>query len=123
MNVPYKDPEKAREACRAYYHRSEATREKVQIRKRERVERNKKFVYAWLQNHPCVDCKEDDPIVLEFDHLGDKAGEIYQMAADGLALQRIECEIAKCEVVCANCHKRRTARRSGSWKYNLAWLG
>jgi hypothetical protein len=61
----------------------------------------------------CADCGEDDPIVLEFDHLdaGTKSGDIATMAAG--SWDALEAELAKCEVVCANCHRRRThARRT-----------
>ena len=71
-------------------------------------------VFEYLREHPCADCGEDDPVVLEFDHLRDKAGNISQMAQRKMRWERIEAEIAKCEVVCANCHRRRTAER-GAW--------
>ena len=67
---------------------------------------------SFLREHPCVDCGESDPVVLEFDHLGDKKFGI----ADGIRnrnWQDVLDEIAKCEVVCANCHRRRTAKRGG----------
>jgi len=63
--------------------------------------------------HPCVDCGEPDPVVLEFDHLERKAFDIGQ-ALPYRNWQSILDEISTCEVVCANCHRRRTARRKGS---------
>jgi hypothetical protein len=68
------------------------------------------FLLAYFKEHPCTDCGEDDPLVLEFDHVGEKAFNIAQ----GLLRRKWEtliAEIAKCEVVCANGHRRRTARR------------
>ncbi|OZE35613.1 hypothetical protein CH259_16425 [Rhodococcus sp. 05-2254-4] len=51
--------------------------------------------------------------VMQFDHLGDKHFNIGQMGpTSGRA--RLVAEIAKCEVVCANCHAERTFRRSRS---------
>ena len=35
------------------------------------------------------------------------------MRASGWSLQKIQEEITKCEVVCANCHRIRTATRAG----------
>ena len=72
-----------------------------------------KFLLEYFREHPCVDCRERDPVVLEFDHLRDKCFCI----GEGLShrnWQSILDEIAKCEVVCANCHRRRTARRRGA---------
>ena len=71
------------------------------------------YLIDYFQTHPCVDCGERDPIVLEFDHLRDKSFAIGQ-ALHGYRWQTILDEIAKCEVVCANCHRRRTARRRGA---------
>ena len=62
--------------------------------------------------HPCVDCGETDPVVLEFDHLREKLFDIGRGIRDK-NWDLLLAEIAKCEVVCANCHRRRTARRGG----------
>jgi hypothetical protein len=58
------------------------------------------------------DCGETDPLVLEFDHLGDKSFNIAKGIRDH-SWQSVLDEIRKCEVVCANCHRRRTALRGG----------
>jgi hypothetical protein len=68
------------------------------------------YLIKHFETHPCVDCGETDPVVLEFDHLRDKSFAIGQ-ALSKASWQRILDEIQKCEVVCANCHRRRTARR------------
>lgn len=61
----------------------------------------------------CVDCGADDPLVLEFDHPveGSKAGDVARMVWDGTSAARVEVELAKCDVVCVNCHKYRTYSR------------
>jgi len=52
-------------------------------------------------------------MVLEFDHVGPKHGNLSDLVAHGYSLTRLAVEVAQCEVVCANCHRRRTfARRS-----------
>jgi len=71
------------------------------------------LMWAYLASHPCVDCGETDPVVLEFDHTRDKAHNVSAMAAGGWVWTRIEEEIAKCEVRCANCHRRKTAKAQG----------
>ena len=64
----------------------------------------------------CVDCAEADIIVLQFDHVrGVKVCNVTDMIRNGTAWQKFLDEIAKCEVVCSNCHIRRTADRSGLW--------
>ena len=70
------------------------------------------YLVAFLREHPCVDCGETDPIVLEFDHLRDKRFSISKGVLDRSWESVLE-EIGKCDVVCANCHRRRTAKRGG----------
>ncbi len=81
--------------------------------KRQREERKKRI---WeLKSKPCEDCKvQFPPWVMEFDHLDGslKIEEISTMNRNGRSWKKIEEEISKCEVVCANCHKERTYRRS-----------
>lgn len=59
----------------------------------------------------CADCGERDPIVLEFDHRDGsmKENNIGDAHHRGWSLERLLLEAAKCDVVCANCHRRRTA--------------
>lgn len=56
----------------------------------------------------CVDCGERDLDVLQFDHV--RGAKKFTIASNR-SIARVRDEIAKCEVVCANCHSRRTARR------------
>ncbi len=62
---------------------------------------------------PCVDCVETDPLVLELDRRESKLFTISKGLRDH-NWQAVIDELAKCDVVCANCHRRRTARRGGS---------
>jgi hypothetical protein len=105
--------------CRSAYHREhyEANRQRYidQARERKqalRIERTS-YLLSFFSTNPCVDCGEADPVVLEFDHLGSKSFNIGQ-ALSYRSWQSILDEIEKCEVVCANCHRRRTARRNGT---------
>ncbi len=76
----------------------------------DRLYRNRLFIYEYLKEHSCVDCLESDPIVLEFDHVrGKKKAPISQLVAQCFALNTIKKEIEKCEVRCANCHRRKTS--------------
>lgn len=79
--------------------------------------RNQKRMLEYLREHPCVDCGEADPRVLDFDHSkGDKTREVGVFVSSGYRWQRIEEEIAKCVVRCANCHRRKTAVDFGWYK-------
>lgn len=80
-------------------------------------ERNRQHVFDYLTTHPCVDCGEPDPIVLDFDHVrGEKDGNVSKMALNGVALAKLQAEIDKCDVRCANDHRRATAQRAGQWR-------
>jgi hypothetical protein len=70
------------------------------------------YLVAFLRDHPCIDCGATDIVVLEFDHLRDKKFNVGQGIWDR-NWESVLDEMAKCEVVCANCHRRRTARRGG----------
>lgn len=68
------------------------------------------FICEYLSSHPCVDCGENDPNVLEFDHVrGKKHNTISRLKASSRAA--VEREIKKCVVRCANCHRRKTAKQ------------
>jgi hypothetical protein len=74
-------------------------------------------LFHYLLEHPCVDCGENDILVLEFDHVdGVKDREISSMI-NRRGWQSILKEISKCEVRCANCHKRRHAKASLTRKF------
>jgi len=74
------------------------------------------MVHDHLRTHPCVDCGETDIQLLEFDHID---GAAKQMAISTMIGRRntqvLLAEIAKCDVCCVNCHRRRTAER-GNWR-------
>lgn len=70
-------------------------------------------LWEYLVVHPCVDCAEPDPIVLEFDHVerSKKRASVAFLARSGYPWSTVLNELAKCEVRCANCHRRRTAEQ------------
>ena len=114
--------------CRKAYHREHYLANKktyvdqARTRKQTLARERTGFLLEYFVEHPCVDCGETDPVVLEFDHLRDKAFDIGQ-ALPYRAWATILEEIAKCEVVCANCHRRRTARRAGTVRMRLSQSG
>lgn len=97
-----------------------------QKNKRESQERYKQrradsqlFVYEYLCTHPCVGCGESNPLVLEFDHIKEKKYAISRMISDGFNRKSIQREIEKCEVRCANCHRKKTAKDQNWFIYRF----
>lgn len=85
--------------------------------KEERRRSDVRWVRDYLSAHPCVDCGENDPVVLEFDHVrGTKDASIAKVLGSW-SRERLEAEIAKCEVRCANCHRKRTAKQLNYYDY------
>jgi hypothetical protein len=105
-----------RDCFKAYYAEQRARHcKRNNALKAARVAEAQAFVLDHLREHPCVDCGEPDPIVLEFDHLGAKRADVSTLVRRGIQLRILATEIARCDVVCASCHRRRTARR-GRWR-------
>ena len=96
------------------------TKEKMYEWQRRHRRRNKERLLEYLLVHPCVDCGEPDPIVLEFDHVtGEKRFQIGDAVSGSTrSWSLIFSEIEKCEVRCANCHKRKTCRQLGHTSKN-----
>lgn len=82
--------------------------------RKRRQATNRSLLIEYLSSHPCVDCGESDAVVLEFDHFGEKKRAISQMIASN-TWENILLEIEKCEVRCANCHRRKTHTQFGYW--------
>lgn len=63
------------------------------------------------KSKPCMDCRQSYPhYVMDFDHRGDKKFSIGKRGSK-ISLRALLLEIAKCDVVCSNCHRERTYRR------------
>lgn len=63
------------------------------------------------KNRPCLDCKRRfPPYVMDFDHVrGDKKFNVSR--AHTVGINALREEMAKCDVVCSNCHRIRTHKR------------
>jgi hypothetical protein len=85
---------------------------------RQVTARYREKIAEYLVRHPCVDCGETNVACLEFDHrdASTKVADIATLLRYRHAWSRIEAEIEKCDVRCANCHRIVTAARSGSWR-------
>ena len=86
-------------------------------RARKRAKVGAARILEYLKTHPCIDCGETDPVVLEFDHLENKEFTLTSKRARSLKNESWLIEVAKCEIRCSNCHKKRHAKTNHSYKY------
>lgn len=110
--------------CNRIYNRAHYIKNRLNYRIKQKIWRAnfrkiiRLKIIEHFKTHPCVDCGEKDCSVLEFDHVkGDKKNNVASLIACDATWRIIEEEIDKCEVRCANCHKRRSAKQFGWYKY------
>ncbi len=76
--------------------------------KRARRGRLRQWVFTHkARSEGCIYCGEEDSRCLEFHHSDPESKDhtVGQMISDGYQLRKIRREIAKCEIVCRNCHR------------------
>lgn len=98
------DPEVVRAQARRYYH---SNKQKYYEKNRQR-RLSKEAAIRDLKAVPCMDCGvQYPPYVMDFDH---RPGEVKLFNVSGArrCLRVMLEEIAKCDVVCSNCHRERT---------------
>ena len=103
-----------RRAYDAAYHQRVKDRRRAQKRRRARELRA--FMDDLKRGKPCANCGQAyEPGVMQWDHRPGcvKVGNLSSMTPRVSRVRLLE-EIAKCELVCANCHARRTVRRRGA---------
>lgn len=89
--------------------------------KQIRIRTNQEKLFDYLDDMKCMDCGEPDSRVLQFDHVrGEKLANVAEMVGSGYAWESILEEIDKCDIVCANCHTKRTAKRGGFWRADVS---
>ena len=111
-------------ACQRVYSRAHYKRNKqdyiVRNRGRRGIERPRirAAILAYLTEHPCVDCGEPDILLLDFDHRdrSTKRALVSRLARSS-TVRVVMAEIAKCDVRCGNCHRRRTQAQL-NWRKN-----
>jgi len=112
MNNEEKKAAKAAAQKRWYEKNKEKHVANAMARKKAQAEIARLHIRKVKEDSGCVDCKTKYPYyVLQFDHLGDKEYTIADMVQSGYSVNTIDKEIAKCEIVCANCHAIRTHSR------------
>jgi hypothetical protein len=107
-----RDKEKQLAAGRRWYRKNP----QVYIDRNDRRRRDRIRWVRELKNAPCMDCDGRFPwYVMDFDHRDgeEKAFNIGDAVRGMVGLERFRAEIAKCDLVCSNCHRIRTAKRAG----------
>ena len=79
------------------------------------------FLTTYLKDNHCVNCGNDNIVVLEFDHLDPslKSFSISDAISNGTSLTRLMKELRKCQVLCRNCHGIKTQQDQGSWRMDV----
>ena len=112
--------------CKNKYDRewhSKRSKESKEARHRQQMLRKAKLqqkVYDYQKGNSCEDCGDTRVQVLQFDHINpeEKEDTISNMVKNGISEKKIFEEIAKCRVLCANCHIMRTAEQL-EWYKNI----
>ena len=107
-----------RDCFRTYFReRGQQHRDQSRAARARRKAAARAYIRAHLSARVCADCGEDEFLVLEFDHHdGGKVAEVARLLSTGARVERVRAEVERCEVVCVNCHRRRTALRAGSFR-------
>lgn len=103
--------------AKKHYTKNEQKRkETIYAAKDRRRKEARLFILEKLKSG-CSVCPEKDPIVLDFDHFsGNKRYNLSKMVSDGMSITKIEDELSKCQILCSNCHRRKTAKQFDWYK-------
>jgi hypothetical protein len=104
-----------RRYARQHYERNRESYVAKADRNRKRIRReNQALIRELKASTPCMDCGHQFPFfVMDFDHRPDveKVQNIARMVNSFASRRAVRAEIAKCDIVCANCHRIRTQQR------------
>lgn len=94
-----------------YQRNKEKHKHEVAKRRKREIQRLRRLV-ADVKRQPCADCSQQfPPCVMDLDHVrGTKVEAIGRLTVSG-GEPTLRAELAKCDVVCANCHRIRTHER------------
>lgn len=107
---------RCKKCCNKYTREIYYPKNKDKVKKRG-ADRHRK-IKQWLReikSVPCADCNVTyDPVCMDFDHLPEheKSFNISNYLRQGGNWTKIQEEIAKCEIVCSNCHRLRSKNRT-----------
>jgi hypothetical protein len=102
--MPYANKKQQSEAQQQHYRDN---REKYRHSQLKHYYRNKRYADELKSQSCCKQCGESHLACLEFHHRNpdEKDREITKAVSD-FGFERLKREIAKCDIVCANCHAK-----------------
>jgi len=80
-----------------------------QKQRRERYKRRKAendLLIKKVLKKGCLICNEKDPVVLDFHHIDPKQKKENVKSMSDRTEEKVLAEMAKCIILCANCHRR-----------------
>jgi hypothetical protein len=119
--MPYVNRQAQKEAQQRWYarnkeridNRRKEKREEINRRNRERIEEKRERIRRLKEESSCSDCDQQYPYyVMDYDHCrGSKIAGLARLVGAGVSWEFLAAEIAKCDLVCANCHREREHQR------------
>ncbi len=84
---------------------------KVALKSLKRRTRAKEYLDQIKQNNPCSVCNKYFPVAaMEFDHVDRTTKSTCVGELRGRSIARVAEEVAKCRLICSNCHRVKTAK-------------
>lgn len=128
FNKNKRNPDGLQQQCRACQRKSDKKHYDENLHRRKSVRdaakrtqiRREEYIFEYLLSHSCVDCGENNPVVLEFDHKDSKlkTDTICDLVRSKSFI-KLQQEIEKCEIRCANCHRIKTAKQFNYYTYRI----
>jgi hypothetical protein len=93
--------------CARCYYRTNAASKGSRYRRGVR-----EYVISVKSKARCADCGgKFPPVCMHFDHVPERGQKLFNIGNSNYALEVTKAEMAKCDIVCANCHAIRTWNR------------
>jgi hypothetical protein len=78
----------------------------ILVKLKEKRIKVKEYIHKIKQEKGCIICKETEPVCLDFHHLDPNEKEFDLGNGNQSSIKKIDNEIVKCVVLCANCHRK-----------------
>ena len=106
--------------CMATYERerySSGDRARKEKNRKNTIKYSQDKLWEILSHSECQVCGNDDPDVLEFDHR-EQSTKLFSIseAIGRYKWETVLAEIQKCDILCCNCHRKRTIKQLGFWR-------